>query len=177
MNEFYVYIYLENDMPYYIGMGQGKRFMRWHNFCDVPCDWDNIWIIRNLTQQEAWNLEEALIAAIGRMCVDTGPLTNLAKGGPSSKTGWKHSEEAKARISIKLKGRKKSEKHKQNMKKPNSKAHNEKIRQANLGRKDDGRHLKIAKAMAKKRWFTNGIKAKFCEPELVPEGFVPGRKL
>jgi len=77
MNEYFVYIYLStNDVPYYIGMGKRKRFMRWHNYVNVPNDWDNILMIRNLSQEEAWNLEKVLIKAIGRECLNAC-LANL----------------------------------------------------------------------------------------------------
>lgn len=161
MTGFYVYIYLDAlNAPYYVGMGQGKRFMRWHN----------IWMIRDL--------EEILIEGIGRKCLGTGPLTNLAKGGQSSKTGWKHSEEAKTRISNKLKGVPKSKKHIKSMRnKIFTIEHREKIRQANLGRVDDGRNAKIGITMSMKRWYNNGEETKMCVPGMEPMGFNAGRKL
>jgi hypothetical protein len=38
-------------------------------------------IQENLTEQEAWDMEEAIIQKIGRICENTGPLANFHKGG------------------------------------------------------------------------------------------------
>lgn len=178
MDSFYVYVYYKDLVPYYVGMGQGKRYMRWHKYVDVPKDMDDILIISNLTQNEAWDIEIQLIAQIGRSVLNEGPLKNLAPGGKGSKSGWHHSPETKKRISNSLKGKKKSKAHIKNMQKKRfTDEHREKIRQANIGRKKDGREIKISKTMSKKRWYTNGISTAFCEPGMEPKGFVRGRKL
>jgi hypothetical protein len=57
------------------------------------------------------------------------------------------------------------------------KLHAEKIRQANIGRKDDGRYVKIAMTKSKQRWYTNGETTIMVEPGAQPIGFFPGRKL
>ena len=177
MNEYFVYIYLStNDVPYYIGMGKRKRIMRWHNYVNVPNDWDSILMIRNLSQEEAWNLEKVLIKAIGRECLNEGLLKNLAQGGPSQKSGWHHSPETKRRISEKLKGVFKSKKHVESMRnKIFTIEHREKIRQAGIGRPRDGRYEKMGKTKSYQRWFNNGKITKMCVPGMEPTGFLPGR--
>jgi hypothetical protein len=176
MRQFYVYIYMGADgVPYYVGKGQGKRFMRWHSYVDVPPDWNNIWMIRDLTEKKAYDIEIALIAGIGRKCTNEGPLENLAPGGPSSKSGWYHSEETKRKIAGAFIGVPKTEEHKAKMRKPKSKTHREAIRKANLGRKDDGRSKKISETLRSKKWFNNGHEQVFCKPENKPDGYVYGR--
>lgn len=176
MKQHYVYIYMQDGAPYYVGMGKGKRFMRWHTYVDVPRDWGNIWMIRHLTQQEAWDLETLLIDTIGMSCKNTGPLKNLSRGGPTSKSGWHHSESTKMRISQTLKGIPKSKAHVESMRnKVVTAEHREKVRQANLGRPRDGRYEKIGKAMRLKRWYNNGTVSKMYEPAHVPSDFLPGR--
>jgi len=175
--EYYVYIYLENDSPYYVGMGKDRRYKQPHKYVNVPRDWNNIWMIRGLTQDEAWNIEEILVDSIGMQIENKGPLLNLQRGGKPVPGGWHHAPETKKRISEKLRGVLKTEEHKLNMCKPNTKEHNEKIRLANLGRKDDGRNIKIGKTMSKKRWYNDGSITKMYEPGDEPKGFKPGRKV
>jgi hypothetical protein len=82
--------------------------------------------------------------------IDGGILENIKLTRWVAQAGWKHSEEAKQRISEKNTGKIRSEQHKQNYRKPKTIEHSEKIRQANLGRKDDGRAQKAAATIAYK---------------------------
>ena len=69
------------------------------------------------------------------------------------------------------------EEEKQKHRKPKTKEHAEKIRQANLGRKDDGRYNKIGKTMSLKRWYQNGTISRMFVPGQELPGFVSGRKI
>jgi hypothetical protein len=53
----------------------------------------------------------------------------------------------------------------------------EKIRQANIGRKIDGRYEKIKETMKLKRWYNNGIVTKMFVPGFEEIGFYPGRAI
>ena len=141
---FYVYTYFDgNNTPYYVGMGQKKRMIQKHLYVAVPV-LENIKVIDKLTQQEAWDKEIELIAQYGREHLGTGPLKNLTPGGPTQKSGWAQSKEARLKISLGNSGKIRTEIHKQNYRKPKTAEHANKIRLANLGRKDDGRSKKGA---------------------------------
>ena len=93
---FYVYVLFDaNAIPRYVGKGQGgrintsskrdKRNPLKNAFLndtrdalgEIPCV-----IVRNgLTEDEAFEIEKALIAVLGRQCKKTGLLTNLSEGG------------------------------------------------------------------------------------------------
>lgn len=174
---YYVYTYFdENDIPYYVGMGCGKRVVQKHIYVQVPV-FELIKVIDNLTQQEAWDKEIELIGYYGREDLGKGTLKNLTNGGPTQKSGWKQSQIAKEKISIGNKGKIRTEEQRNNYKKPKTKAHAEKIRQANLGRLNDGRYEKIRKTMKLKKWYTDGNVTKMFIPGTEKIGFVPGRKI
>jgi len=63
--KFNVYILIDprTKLPFYVGKGKGKRF------------------IENLTEEDAFLLEHALIAWFGRKICGNGILTNLLSGG------------------------------------------------------------------------------------------------
>ena len=127
---FYVYTYLDgNNIPYYVGMGQRKRMIEKHLYVDVPV-FENIKVIDKLTQQDAWDKEIELIAQYGREHLGTGPLKNLTPGGPTQKSGWAQSKEAKLKISSGNTGKKRTADHKANYRKPKTAEHAENVRQA-----------------------------------------------
>ena len=174
--EYYVYTYLdENNEPYYVGMGKGRRYKVAHLYVDVPKSTDNIVMENNLTQQQAWDLEIKLIAKHGRLSDGTGILHNLTNGGKTQKSGWNHSKQAKTAISKANTGKVRTSEHKKNYSGPKTAEHSENIRLANLGREDDGRYIKMGITMSKNKWYNNGIITKFCQPGKEPAGFVPGR--
>lgn len=149
---YYVYTYLdENLKPYYVGMGCNNRMIAKHLYVKVP-NFDNIIVEDNLTQQQAWDKEIELIALYGREHLGTGPLKNLTEGGPTQKSGWTHSSQTRKMISIKNTGKIRTLEHKENYSKPKTAEHAEKIRQANLGRADDGRYSKISQSMKGRPW-------------------------
>ena len=89
-NRFYTYAYLRKDRytPYYIGKGCGRRCYdgRGKN-CVRPKDRSRIVIVKNnLTEEEAFILEEKLISFWGRKC-DGGVLLNISPGGSAPPVG------------------------------------------------------------------------------------------
>ncbi len=74
MDEFYVYVWYKKDTPTYVGKGKGKRAYR-NPSVDVEI-YQN-----NLSEDEAFRLEEQLIEKIGRKDTGEGTLVNLTKGG------------------------------------------------------------------------------------------------
>jgi hypothetical protein len=86
MNIYYVYQYLrEDNTPYYIGKGSGKRAWCRDRTVPRPADSKDIQIIKtNLSEQEAYDLENQLILHYGRKNNGTGILRNLTDGGSGS---------------------------------------------------------------------------------------------
>ena len=145
MAEFYVYQYInEKGEPYYIGKGKGNRINVKHKFTEVPNLAQRQILKNNLTETEALILENNLIRKYGRK-IDGGLLDNIKVNQWACLSGWKHSEETKRRISDNTVGKLKSEETKQKMRKPKSADHIEKIRLANLGRKDSKERCNINK--------------------------------
>lgn len=111
MNSFYVYSYLRVDgSPYYIGKGKGYRAFHKSkdHYIKPPKDESRIqFIAKNLTEQEALNFEVLLIIKIGRKDLGTGPLRNRTNGGEGI-SGYKHSEETKAKLSLLYKNKPRS---------------------------------------------------------------------
>jgi hypothetical protein len=173
---FYVYRYNNEDgTPFYIGKGSKNRINESHApWIIIPSIEFREIITDNLTEQDAFNLELKLIHYYKRK-IDGGILENLKITRWVAQAGWKHSEETKKQISQKNTGKVRTAEQKENYKKSKTAQHAEKIKQANLGRVDDGRAVKISQTMKNKKWFTNGITCVFCEIDFQPLGFKPGR--
>jgi hypothetical protein len=82
--DFYVYLYLRDDgTPYYVGKGKGKR--AWNRTARAilpPIDNSKIQIVDHmLSEDEAFNLEIALVEKYGRKDLGTGILRNCTNGG------------------------------------------------------------------------------------------------
>ena len=122
--DFYIYVmFRENGTPFYIGKGKGPRMARHdghairgrpgHHYniiramlargTEVP----KVKLHEGLTEAEAFEYERALIAAIGRVDIQTGPLANKTEGGEGP-SGAIRSEDTRKRMSAALKGHKHS---------------------------------------------------------------------
>ena len=171
-NEFYVYSYESPNtgVPFYIGKGKGNRHI--YHLLEAKKEHTadknkhkiskikkilasgkepviNI-VMGNMTEEDAFELEEFLIQEIGRADIGLGTLTNLSDGGEGGKGidhkgeknpmygkegYWKnksHSKETKLKIAIAQKGRVFSEEHKEKMRKPKSEEGRNAIRKARL---------------------------------------------
>ncbi len=115
MNHAYVYVVFDrNGIPRYVGKGKGDRYklhnMGWsHNkilagmIRKAGAEFPVVIIRENLSEEEAFKIEIALIKAIGRI-ENGGPLVNLTDGGegvsnPSSATRALISTKVRARQS------------------------------------------------------------------------------
>jgi hypothetical protein len=139
MDIYYVYAYVrENGTPYYIGKGKGNRAYSPHRFVSKPKDKSKIvFIFKDLSEQDAFDLECLLIKFHGRKDNNTGLLRNLTDGGEGcSGRVWSLTLEQCEAISNRLKGVPKSEEHKRSMRKPKS----EKTRQKMSDRMKGTKH-------------------------------------
>lgn len=98
--DYYTYAYLREDLtPYYVGKGRGKRAFldsRWNK----PKDISRIMFLREgMSEKDALKHEAEMIKTWGRKDLGTGILRNRTDGGDGV-SGYKHSDEARARISF-----------------------------------------------------------------------------
>lgn len=153
---YYVYQYMENGFPYYIGMGHGNRAYDPHRGQRVPKDKSQIEIVKsNLSEKDALKLERELTELYGLKIDGTGILENKIHGGhasPRGMLGKKLSAESRQKISEGNTGKIRSEEQRKNYRKPKTKEHAENIRKANMGRLDDGRNQKISETKKGKPW-------------------------
>lgn len=152
--EFYVYQYITEDgTPYYIGKGSGRRIHRPYTKTTVPPVDRRVIIQDGLTNDAAKKLEGELITKYGRK-LDGGILDNIKINQWACAVGWKHSIEAKRKISEGNKGKKRTPEQLKNYKGTVTAEHKEKVRQANLGRKDSPerrekiRHANLGKKLS-----------------------------
>src|SRR4029077_11347726 len=98
--QFYSYLWLrKNDLPYYVGKGQGNRAFKSVKGHRPPKDKTRIAIFPQDSEAEAFASEIALIELFGRKDLGTGCLINLTDGGEGP-AGHRFSEEAKRRMSV-----------------------------------------------------------------------------
>jgi len=136
-NKFYVYQYLTEDgQPYYIGKGCGKRIHKPHTSTSLPPKEQRIIIKDGLSNEEAKTLEGELISKYKRK-IDGGILDNIKINQWACAVGWKHSDEAKRKISEGNRGKKRTPEQLKNYKGTITQEHKEKIRLANIGRPYD----------------------------------------
>jgi hypothetical protein len=176
LNIFYVYLYeTPAGEPYYIGKGSKNRINESHApWINLPPIHNRKIVTDKLTEQEAFDLELKLIQEYGRK-QDGGILENKKISRWVTQAGWNHSEETKQKISKSNFGKVRTEEHKNNYRKPKSLDHIEKIRQANIGRPNDGRYKKVGETKSKQKWYNNGEKSIMVIPGTEPSGFIPGR--
>ena len=136
-NKFYVYQSLTEDgQPYYIGKGSGRRMHKPHTKTLLPSVERRVIVKEGLTNDEAKKLEGDLISKYKRK-LDGGILDNIKINQWACAVGWKHSDEAKRKISEGNKGKKRTVEQLKNYKGTKTQEHKEKIRLANIGRPYD----------------------------------------
>ena len=147
--KFYVYQYLTEDgQPYYIGKGCGARIHKPHTSTSLPPKERRIIIKDGLSNEEAKKLEGDLISKYKRK-IDGGILDNRKINQWACAVGWKHSEEAKQKISMNNTGKRRTAEHKANYSKPKNLEHAENIKTAvkNLWADPEYRAKRQAQAM------------------------------
>jgi hypothetical protein len=113
MNNYYIYAHIRPDTNeiFYIGKGKGKRatvkYRRnkiWNDIVRKNNDIFQIVILhKDLFESEALELEILEISKIGRLCNNTGCLSNLTLGGEGT-SGYVFSKEHRQKISKALSG-------------------------------------------------------------------------
>lgn len=109
MNDYYVYAHIRPDKNeiFYIGKGRGRRaivsYKRNKIWNDIVSKnnglFEVIYLHKNLSESEAFNLEMKYIIEKGRLCNNSGCLANLTLGGEGS-SGHIFSYEHRKKISI-----------------------------------------------------------------------------
>ena len=194
MNKFYIYIYLDNNKPFYVGKGKDKRYkidnhLGLYNknpFLERKISkigHDNIeirFIAKNLTEEQAFYLEEYYIAGYGRRDLKLGPLCNLTNGGEGA-SGYHHTEEARIKISLIHKGRIFSESHRYNKSKAQigrklSAETREKISKANTGHRHSEESKQKMAEKSKGHTLSEESRKKLSEAKMGHVGAFRGKK-
>ena len=100
---------IDKNEPFYIGIGDNKT--RAYNKINRTKHWKSIAkkgyevevLLEDLTWKQACKKEKEFIALYGRRDLGTGTLVNLTDGGEGT-FGYRHTEEVKNRIRLKLSG-------------------------------------------------------------------------
>lgn len=99
MAQFYSYLWLrEDESPYYVGKGSGRRAYISHGKFYPPRDKSLIVIFPQDSEAEAFESEIALIWLFGRKDLGTGCLYNSTAGGEGL-SGYRHTASAKQKQS------------------------------------------------------------------------------
>jgi len=119
----YRHIRLDNNEPFYIGIGSDNDYSRAYTHKNRNTHWKNITansdykveiLFDDLTIQEAKQKEIEFISIYGKRCDKTGCLVNLTNGGDGL-SGFKHTDETKNKIRHKSKQYIFSESHRANI--------------------------------------------------------------
>jgi len=157
---FYVYIHfrVSDGSPFYVGKGSGCRATWFHGRSEY---WNRVKekhgvrveiVADGLTEDESHSIEIQLIKAIGRK-----NLCNHTDGGEGM-SGWKISEETRAKLSDIRKGRKHTDEAKKKMSKARkgvkkSDAHNANVSESLKGRRFSEEHRRnLSRAMTKRKF-------------------------
>lgn len=135
-SDFYVYVIFRPDgTPCYVGKGRGRRSQHHtkfsHNrhlraiYAQAGGNLPLIKLCEGFTNAAACETEIALIAAIGRLDLETGLLVNFTNGGEGA-PGYRPSDDARAKISAAKTGKKRE---------PYTPEHRAKLSTAQKGRK------------------------------------------
>jgi hypothetical protein len=103
---YYVYSYLrEDNSPYYVGKGSGKRaYTKGPKEVKPPKDRSRVKIIKeSLTEEESFDVEKLYILMFGRIDLGTGILRNKSDGGDGA-SGYIVLPEERKRRSERMKG-------------------------------------------------------------------------
>jgi hypothetical protein len=131
---FYVYAYLrEDNTPYYIGKGLGKRaWAKGKGEIYPPTDLSRIVIVEcNLSDIGALAIERRLIKWYGRKDINTGILRNKSDGGDGA-SGAKRTDKTKYLLSISQKGKPKTSSRDRKCRAPDGTVFNKLIDAANV---------------------------------------------
>lgn len=119
----YRHIRLDNNEPFYIGIGSDSDYSRAYTHKNRNNHWKNIVanseyrveiLFDELTVQDAKQKEIEFISIYGKRCDKTGSLVNLTNGGDGL-SGFKHTHETKKKIGYKSKQYTFSESHRANI--------------------------------------------------------------
>jgi hypothetical protein len=154
LREYYAYLYSDprDGSPFYVGKGHGFRARKhlWRGPAGPVRERiatiraagfePQLTVTACASEGEAFAVERALIAALGRLDEGTGTLLNRTAGGQGSarRRGFRHTDETKARIRASMKGR------------PLTDQHRARIGAANKGRPGPSAEVQ-AKATAARR--------------------------
>jgi hypothetical protein len=110
----YRHIRLDKNEPFYIGIGSDNTYKRAYKKRGRSFRWKDIAyqvlyeveiLLDNLTWEEACSKEIEFIKLYGRADLNEGTLVNMTDGGEGT-YGFKHTENNKQKIKIRLKGNK-----------------------------------------------------------------------
>lgn len=106
--KYYIYLHINaiTGEPFYIGKGCGRRSLQkngrniwWHKIVN-EYGYDIIKIENDLTSDESLLREKYWIKRIGRLDKNKGNLVNFTDGGEGGGEGYRHTQDAKDRLSI-----------------------------------------------------------------------------